>query len=548
MVNKLVTWVRNLEPPGRFLQKNPDDGHKWYEIDDKTARLKASQVYRDTVAKVRRTKGRTTSDSHLKSSKGTMESSYIDSFDKDESNHGHDPHDSLFSHLEDQIKSMSKCDESDFDAFSFSSFRSIEELFGYGIDPTGGTSSDMCCDTFVADTFHSIREDLKAISTALAHSVDHATKTKHDIIEQINDAPLSMSESEQTDFSRNSESHIQSCQNNGSTKEKMTIEPSILCDGSSRTQISASPHLNSDVYPRPHMLNSPSTVVTDCPAIHKEKHCTRLIRANQLHEKSYEPQIPSQMPAPKYDSFDNHSQQLKHSRCAPITQLGAANLEAQDQLQGNSNDDETRAYLDQLLNNAQLQHSQQWVSHHAASSTATPSNPFPANEYIAPVPPSQLHMKQKPVTTVKSTATWFNRNSKGKGHTQRYSNDTTNASFSEVLKNYQMSILLDQLQQLPQGVSPQAPSASSPSMISTRTDASSEINSSALSSVSSGQNETYPSFRNSAAFQYYAADKISSNQGKKSGSRSFGVYQSYRKLLGEKESGERVKKRKSSRK
>jgi hypothetical protein len=69
VVNELVTWVRNLKPPGRFLQKNADDDDtdKWYEIDDKTARLKVAQVYRDTVARVRGTKGHVTSDSHLRS-------------------------------------------------------------------------------------------------------------------------------------------------------------------------------------------------------------------------------------------------------------------------------------------------------------------------------------------------------------------------------------------------------------------------------------------------------------------------------------------------
>ena len=586
MVNELVTWVRNLKPPGRFLQKNLDDNNKWYEMDDKIARLKASQVYRDTVAIIRGTKGRVTSDSHRRSSTGTMDSSYRDGFDEDEANLAHDdPDDPLFSHFEDdkdELKSMFNRDEFDLDGFSFPPFRIAEDLFCDDLDTNSDTASDMCCDPFDADNLHSIREDVKATGVAPPQSMDPPTKTKHVIMEQINDARLPISESsEQLDLSRNVESSlsdgisVQCCQINGSIKEKTTIEPSILCNDLTRTQISMPSNLTSDIHSRPHMLNSPPS---QSDSALSGFHPNQLEQSSSLYvtERSYyenNQSMPASHPASGYqvnpsfhigqnrftyesqNAFDIHSQQLTHSRYASIlTQSGAANHAAQDQyygshpqtghMQGNSNASETRAYLDELLNNYQLQHSQQQVSHHVASSTATTRNPFSSNEYIAPLPSSQLDMKTKSATAAQSTVAWFSRNNKGNGRTQGNSSDAIHTSFSEVLKNYQMSMLLDQLLQLPQEVPRHSPSVSSPSMISTRTDLSSGITSSALSSVSSGQQEAYTSFRNRAA----NITKISSSQRQKSGSRSFSVYQSYRRLLEETESGKHGRKRKSSRK
>jgi hypothetical protein len=53
IINELLQWVNNHDPPGRFLEQNPQDG-KWHETSLETARLKVSQLYRDTAAKAKR--------------------------------------------------------------------------------------------------------------------------------------------------------------------------------------------------------------------------------------------------------------------------------------------------------------------------------------------------------------------------------------------------------------------------------------------------------------------------------------------------------------
>lgn len=45
--------MRNLDPPGRFLEKNPDDG-LWYDIGDKKACEKTAQALRDRAANARK--------------------------------------------------------------------------------------------------------------------------------------------------------------------------------------------------------------------------------------------------------------------------------------------------------------------------------------------------------------------------------------------------------------------------------------------------------------------------------------------------------------
>ena len=45
--------VRNLDPPGRFLEKNPEDG-LWYDIGDKKASEKTAQALRDRAATFRK--------------------------------------------------------------------------------------------------------------------------------------------------------------------------------------------------------------------------------------------------------------------------------------------------------------------------------------------------------------------------------------------------------------------------------------------------------------------------------------------------------------
>lgn len=49
----IVNHVRNLDPPGRFLEKNPDDG-LWYDIGDKKACEKTAQALRDRAANARK--------------------------------------------------------------------------------------------------------------------------------------------------------------------------------------------------------------------------------------------------------------------------------------------------------------------------------------------------------------------------------------------------------------------------------------------------------------------------------------------------------------
>jgi len=49
----IVTKVRNLNPPGRFLEKNLDDG-LWYDIGDKKAAEKTAQALRDRAANFRK--------------------------------------------------------------------------------------------------------------------------------------------------------------------------------------------------------------------------------------------------------------------------------------------------------------------------------------------------------------------------------------------------------------------------------------------------------------------------------------------------------------
>ena len=39
--------MKKLNPPGRFLKKDPKDPNKWIEIDDKQAKQKAKQALRD---------------------------------------------------------------------------------------------------------------------------------------------------------------------------------------------------------------------------------------------------------------------------------------------------------------------------------------------------------------------------------------------------------------------------------------------------------------------------------------------------------------------
>lgn len=49
----IVAIMKKLDPPGRFLKKDPKDSNKWVEIDDKQARQKASQALREGAPKVR---------------------------------------------------------------------------------------------------------------------------------------------------------------------------------------------------------------------------------------------------------------------------------------------------------------------------------------------------------------------------------------------------------------------------------------------------------------------------------------------------------------
>ena len=49
----IVGIMRKLNPPARFLKKDPSDPDKWIEIDDKEARQKASQALREGAPKVR---------------------------------------------------------------------------------------------------------------------------------------------------------------------------------------------------------------------------------------------------------------------------------------------------------------------------------------------------------------------------------------------------------------------------------------------------------------------------------------------------------------
>ena len=49
----IVGIMRKLNPPARFLKKDPNDPDKWIEIDDKQARQKASQALREGAPKVR---------------------------------------------------------------------------------------------------------------------------------------------------------------------------------------------------------------------------------------------------------------------------------------------------------------------------------------------------------------------------------------------------------------------------------------------------------------------------------------------------------------
>lgn len=49
----IVGIMKKLDPPGRFLKKDPKDPNKWIEIDDKQARQKASQALREGAPKVR---------------------------------------------------------------------------------------------------------------------------------------------------------------------------------------------------------------------------------------------------------------------------------------------------------------------------------------------------------------------------------------------------------------------------------------------------------------------------------------------------------------
>ena len=49
----IVAIMKKLDPPGRFLKKDPKDPNKWVEIDDKQARQKASQALREGAPKVR---------------------------------------------------------------------------------------------------------------------------------------------------------------------------------------------------------------------------------------------------------------------------------------------------------------------------------------------------------------------------------------------------------------------------------------------------------------------------------------------------------------
>jgi hypothetical protein len=58
IINNLLRWVNSLDPPGRFLEQNPQD-EKWYKASFEIARLKVSQLYRDTSAKVKREEGMT---------------------------------------------------------------------------------------------------------------------------------------------------------------------------------------------------------------------------------------------------------------------------------------------------------------------------------------------------------------------------------------------------------------------------------------------------------------------------------------------------------
>ena len=49
----VVDAVRSLDPPGRFLEKDPSSG-KWFDIGDKKAVEKTSQALRDGAASLRR--------------------------------------------------------------------------------------------------------------------------------------------------------------------------------------------------------------------------------------------------------------------------------------------------------------------------------------------------------------------------------------------------------------------------------------------------------------------------------------------------------------
>ena len=52
IAREVVHWVRNLNPPGRFLKRDPDT-ELWFDIGDKYAYNKARQLLREITGKLK---------------------------------------------------------------------------------------------------------------------------------------------------------------------------------------------------------------------------------------------------------------------------------------------------------------------------------------------------------------------------------------------------------------------------------------------------------------------------------------------------------------
>jgi hypothetical protein len=70
----IVSIMRRLDPPGRFLKKDPKDPERWVEVGDKKAREKASQALREGAPKVRFQLGATSPTQHQQQGAGVKAS------------------------------------------------------------------------------------------------------------------------------------------------------------------------------------------------------------------------------------------------------------------------------------------------------------------------------------------------------------------------------------------------------------------------------------------------------------------------------------------